>query len=228
MRPVERGEAPRDYTEYGDALHDLENRLGTYCSYCESRVPIGLAVEHKIPKEPYPALELTWSNFLLGCMTCNSVKGHKVKTDNATLWPDLNNTMLALQYSDGGFVTVSSDLGHSLKQRAQTLIDLVGLDRHPAEGWPQPTARDRRWSEREKVWKIAEKCRSDFEQLGESDNALSIVVEAALGLGFFSVWLAVFEGHASVRIALIDAVSGTARCCFGPDGGPIPRLGAEI
>ena len=47
MRPIERGPAPKCYTDYSDAIDDLESSLGIYCSYCEGRVPIGLAVEHK-------------------------------------------------------------------------------------------------------------------------------------------------------------------------------------
>lgn len=54
MRPVERGDAPRIYRRYGDAIGDLEERLGTYCSYCERRLPVSLAVEHVVPKSLVP------------------------------------------------------------------------------------------------------------------------------------------------------------------------------
>lgn len=50
MRPVERGSAPQAYTKYEDAIGDLEERLGIYCSYCERRLPVSLAVEHVVPK----------------------------------------------------------------------------------------------------------------------------------------------------------------------------------
>lgn len=74
MRPVERGAAPREYARYGDAIRDLEEKLGRYCSYCERRLPIGLAVEHVAPKSLHPDRELDWNNFLLGRTNCNSVK----------------------------------------------------------------------------------------------------------------------------------------------------------
>ncbi len=228
MRPVERGPKPKDYKKYNAAIGDLESRLGKYCSYCESRVPIGLAVEHKLPKKLHPELELTWTNFLLGCITCNSVKSETVKAENETLWPDRNNTMLALQYSDGGFVTVSKALDSPLEQRARCLIDMIGLDRHAAKGWRQLSSRDERWSEREKTWKFAEICRSRFERLGQSDDALGQVVLAALGYGFFSVWMTVFRDHSAVRKALVCAFPGTAPTCFNEDRDPVRRPGADI
>ena len=228
MRPVDRGPEPRNYTKYGEALGDLETRLGTYCSYCESRVPIGLAVEHKAPKCLYPKLELEWTNFLLGCVTCNSVKGYTDVSDNDVLWPDRNNTTLALVYFNGGFVSVADDLSTELSQRARALIDLVGLNRHTAAGWPGPSRRDKRWSEREKVWKLAEKNRLTYEKLGKSREALSYVVDIAKGYGFFSVWLSVFKEHSEVRIALINAFPGTAWCCFNQNGDPVPRPNAAI
>lgn len=75
MRPVERGLAPRTYTKYGDAISDLEEHLGLYCSYCERRLPTSLAIEHIMPKSLHPGLEVEWTNFLLTCNNCNSVKG---------------------------------------------------------------------------------------------------------------------------------------------------------
>jgi 5-methylcytosine-specific restriction endonuclease McrA len=74
MRPVTRGAAPRAYTAYSQAIGDLEDRLGIYCSYCERRLPVSLAVEHVVPKSLEPTLETCWDNFLLGCTNCNSVK----------------------------------------------------------------------------------------------------------------------------------------------------------
>ena len=104
MRPIERGTAPKVYAAYRDAIGDLEDRLGRYCSYCERLLQIGLAVEHKAPKSLYPDGELVWDNFLLGCSNCNSVKDDKDVDDDGTLWPDKHNTLLALAYSKGGFV----------------------------------------------------------------------------------------------------------------------------
>ena len=120
----ERGAAPRGYADYRDAIGDLEERLGTYCSYCERRMPSGLAVEHMAPKS-LPGRELDWDNFLLGCGICNSIKGDKDIADGEVLWPDRHNTILALAYLPGGFVEAEKNLNSDLRRRAQVLIDLT-------------------------------------------------------------------------------------------------------
>lgn len=138
MRPVERGAAPRTYTRYGDAIGDLETRLGIYCSYCERRLPTSLAVEHVVPKSVDRALETEWTNFLLGCTNCNSVKGDQPVTVDDFLWPDRDNTFLAFRYTKGGFVHLADDLSKAQENKAQALLDLVGLQRHQAPGWDHP------------------------------------------------------------------------------------------
>lgn len=50
MRPVTRVIAPAIYKKYQDAIGDLEECFGLYCSYCERRFPALLAVEHVSPK----------------------------------------------------------------------------------------------------------------------------------------------------------------------------------
>lgn len=50
MRPVDKGAAPRVYTDYGQARHDLAVHIGYYCSYCEMRVFNSIEVEHILPK----------------------------------------------------------------------------------------------------------------------------------------------------------------------------------
>ena len=228
MRPVERGVAPREYARYQDAIGDLENRLGKYCSYCERHIPVGLAVEHMAPKSLHPDREVDWNNFLLGCTNCNSVKDDGDLADDDILWPDRHNTMRALAYSRGGFVRLAGGLISELQRRAQTLIDLVGLDRHGAPGWSTPAKRDERWRCRESVWALAERCRASFEASGRSNDALELVLAVATGYGFFSVWLAVFDEHADVKLALIAAFPGTAESCFSRDGTLVNRPGAEI
>ena len=228
MRPVERGAAPRTYAQYGDAIGDLENRLGRYCSYCERRLPTSLAVEHMAPKSLHPDREREWSNFLLGCTNCNSVKGDTDVAEDHVLWPDRHNTMLALAYSRDGFVRFAEDLSPQLRRRAKALIDLVGLDRHGGHGKPEPTRRDRRWRDREEVWARALACRDILESLGGSEEARGLVLEVAIGYGFFSVWFAVFEQHIDVKLALIDAFPGTAASCFDKRAGLSKRSGADI
>lgn len=232
MRPVERGAAPREYARYGDAIGDLEERLGKYCSYCERRLPIGLAVEHMAPKNAHRDhrdrdRELDWDNFLLGCTNCNSVKGNTEVADADVLWPDRHNTMLAFAYSRGGLVRVAGGLTPDLQRRARALMELVGLDRHSQGEGGQPAKRDRRWMDREEAWATAELFRSRFEELGRSDEVRSSVVDAARYCGLFSVWFAVFDRHVDVRLELINAFPGTAASCFGQHGRLVNRPGAE-
>ena len=78
MRPVDKGVAPARYVRYQDANSDLRGRIGDYCSYCERQIETHLAVEHVQPKVRRTTLRNSWSNFLLGCVNCNSSKGKNV------------------------------------------------------------------------------------------------------------------------------------------------------
>ena len=78
MRPINRGDAPQAFNDYKAAKPFLTDRLGTYCSFCERRIPTNLAVEHILPKDedlPFADLRNEWTNFLLSCVNCNSSKG---------------------------------------------------------------------------------------------------------------------------------------------------------
>ena len=223
MRPIDKGDAPDVYKDYRDALGALEERLGRYCSYCERRLGIGLAVEHKAPKSIHLGRILDWDNFLLSCVNCNSVKDQKDLGEGDTFWPDEHNTVLAVAYTRGGFVDVSASLHGDLADRARNLIDLVGLDRHAADGFPAPARRDQRWQQREEAWAIATSCLARYERQNQAEDALELVVQAALGQGFFSVWLSVFDGIPDVKRALVRRFDGTAKECFDHQGVPVPR-----
>jgi uncharacterized protein (TIGR02646 family) len=228
MRPIERGLAPRSYQQYGDAIEDLTAQLGKYCSYCERHIPVGLAVEHVLPKSLHPEIETKWTNFLLGCTNCNSVKGAQSVEIDKFLWPDQDNTFLAIIYSKGGFVILANNLNTKQQVKAQALLNLVGLQRHPASGWEQPARRDKRWQDRENIWAAAERCKELFESLGQSAEARELVLKFAQSRGFFSIWMMVFENYPEVKRELIQLLPGTAICCFDPDGNPISRVGASI
>ena len=223
MRPIDKGAAPAVYADYRDALDDIEQRLGRYCSYCERPLGTGLAVEHKTPKGIHPDQALDWDNFLLSCVNCNSVKGEKDLGEGETLWPDEHNTVLAVDYASGGFVGVNPVLGGDLAKRARALVDLIGLDRHMAEEFPEPARRDRRWQQREEAWATAESCLAKYQRQSQAEAALELVVEAALGHGFFSVWLSVFDQFPPVKRALVERFAGTATACFDSLGRPVPR-----
>jgi uncharacterized protein (TIGR02646 family) len=230
MRPVHRGIAPGVYARYQDAINDLEERLGTYCSYCERRLPTSLAVEHVNPKSVSPGLETVWTNFLLGCTNCNSVKGAKPTNDTDFLWPDRDNTLLAFAYREGGFVETHPHLTGPLREQADALKDVVGLDRHRGLTNRRPAPRDKRWKDREQVWALAVKWRDRVAQFPSAQRATvrELIVDAAVGYGFFSVWMEVFRTDKDVRKGLVRDFAGTAPDCFDAQGSPISRAAGRI
>lgn len=231
MRPVERGTAPRTYRKYGEAIGDLEARLGTYCSYCERPISVGLAVEHIIPKKLHPELETEWTNFLLSCTNCNSNKGDTPVVIEDFLWPERDNTFFALSYTKGGFVKLSEHMNQVQQEKAQALLDLVGLQRHLANGWQDPSPRDKRWQNREEVWTYAEMLRGLLEKLEDVEHikeAEQAIIAAAKNLGFFSVWMTVFNDYPTIKKGIIKRLPGTALSCFDIDGNPINRAGGAI
>lgn len=156
-------------------------------------------------------------------MNCNSVKDEKDLGEGETLWPDEHNTVLAVDYRRGGFVGVSAALDGDLANRARALVDLIGLDRHVVEGFPDPARRDNRWRQREAAWRVAESCLAKYQRQDQAEAALDLVVEAALGHGFFSVWLSVFDEFPDVKRALVASFAGTSTACFDSQGRPVPR-----
>jgi uncharacterized protein (TIGR02646 family) len=229
MRPVERGDAPNAYTDYRDARFDLRARQGDYCSYCERQIETNLAVEHIQPKDPVPALRNEWSNFLLGCVNCNSSKGATPVAVPDYLWPDLDNTLRAIDYAPGGLVNSKNSLAPAVRAKADSLIQLVGLDKDP--GNPvlgrRPTDSDDRWLRRQQAWQLAEWC---LEQVANNDTAQvrALVVEVARGRGLFSIFWTVFAGDIDLRRRLREAFVGTAFVCFDPSEECKPRPGGQV
>jgi uncharacterized protein (TIGR02646 family) len=223
MRPVDRGLAPRPYAKYQDAIADLEERLGQYCSYCERKLSVGLAVEHVLPKVFHPNLITEWSNFLLACTNCNSTKSEKIVELKNALWPDQDNTFLTFVYSQGGFVRLADGMNEQQKTKAKTLLDLVGLQRHAAEGWENPAARDKRWQDREECWTAAERCLDNFKIVGQTEQARELVLIVAKSVGFFSIWMTVFADFPEVKKDLIRLLPGTALSCFDAEGKAMDR-----
>ncbi|MDP2125734.1 MAG: HNH endonuclease [Pseudohongiella sp.] len=228
MRPVTRTVARKTYAKYQDAIGDLEDCFGRYCSYCERPFLAALAVEHVSPKSIDPARETDWNNFLMACPNCNSTKGDTATNDQDFLWPDRDNTLRAIEYKAGGLVEPSSDLDPHIKQKATALIELVGLDRHP--GKPpakQPTDRDRRYMDRELAWGIAERTRRTLAN-NNNDEIRELIVDTAKSSGFFSIWVAAFQDDPDMRRRLVEAHAGTAEDCFENDWTLKSRPGGHI
>ena len=228
MRPITRGAAPKSYKKYQDAIGDLEDCFGRYCSYCERRFPALLAVEHVSPKISDPKHATDWTNFLLGCVNCNSTKGDKATNDRDFLWPDKDNTITALEYIAGGMVVPSKSLDPNIAAKAAALIDLVGLDRNPAQPAPkQPTDRDKRYMDREEQWRLAQVVRDGLKD-NNTDFTRSLVVDTVKMSGFFSIWIAAFHDDPDMRKRLVEAYVGTARDCFESDWTLKARPGGHI
>lgn len=227
MRPVERGAAPQVFTNYRDAYPHLVGRMGDYCSYCERQIETHLAVEHVQPKDPVPALRNEWSNFLLGCVNCNSAKGDTRVVLSDYFWPDTENTISAFSYSVGGLVNPRAGLTADLQAKASATLRLVGLDRYPGNPGREPTSADLRWQRRFEAWQVAEWCRKQVEE-NDSEQVRSLVVQVARGRGMYSIFWTVFEGDKDIRRRLREAFIGTAFLCFDPNEDPLPRPGGQV
>jgi len=234
MRPVERGlipsapdGTPRVFAEYQDARADLIARFGEYCSYCEGRLVAALAVEHIQPKDGpagRPDLALSWSNFLLGCVNCNSTKGKKAIVLTDYYWPDRDNTLRMLVYKEGGIVQPHPDLTPEAHQRAQRTIRLVGLDKTPLN---DPRAKDRRWNNRREAWDMAQRARRRL-AAQDTEHMREEIVEHASARGYWSIWMTAFADDADMRQRLIAAFPGTAIACFDEHGLVVARPGGRI
>src|SRR5689334_14867903 len=119
MRPVQKNAWPTEngknkvYRKFQHAKQDLMDNLGDYCSYCEVfGSKSHLEVEHILPKSDarYAHLEKDWTNFLLACKNCNTIKSFTVVDPTTAYLPHQNNTYLALTFSEGGLVAVNAAL----------------------------------------------------------------------------------------------------------------------
>lgn len=230
MRPVTRGDIPIDeetnqpktFSDYKYARKDLIERLGQFCSYCESRLPASLAVEHLQPKSHHPDLRLDWNNFLLACTNCNSTKGAEDVQVDEYFWPDMDNTFIPFNYKEGGLIEISDNLDNTDTTKAENTIELTGLDKQTNND----QASDRRWLNRLMTWDLAIFHENEFNKILEPDFKsiyARAIVDLAIGFGFWSVWMTIFRDHSDVIQNLIDNFPGTCSECFDHNLQPVPR-----
>lgn len=234
MRPVERGNIPLDkngiavkFKEYDDARDYLIERLGSYCSYCEMRIPTP-AVEHIQPKSLQSALELAWNNFLLACPSCNSVKLNTNVNDSNFgdyFWADSDNTFRAFHYEKDLAPQINFNLDASQQIIATETLELTGLDREPLH--PKLSKKDRRWIERKEAWDDALSVKEDLKS-DSSEVMKTTIIRLAKARGFFSVWMAVFADDIDMRQRLINDFKGTSKVCFDINTQPIHRTGGQL
>lgn len=236
MRPVSKGTSPvtGDFADYEDAKPYLLSRLGHFCSYCERRIVTNLAVEHIQPKglPKYATLEKQWDNFLLGCVNCNSTKGAKDVLLNQYYLPDRDNTFAAFDYLPDG--TVQAKPGDQIGKQTLALTGLDKSIRQTVDDNGKQVAMDRA-ADRMVAWGIALETKAE---LKAGSITADLVVVTAIGHGFFSVWMKVFDGDAVTCQRLIDGFNathgyrgfpGTAKDCFDPQTRPIsPRPASHL
>ena len=201
MRPVDKGNAPRQYGNYGEARHDLAERIGYYCSYCEMPVKNSIEVEHILPVNQ-GGNRVDWNNFLLSCKYCNTIKSDNNDNLDNYLWPDRDNTDLAFDYSEVDVITPKDNLEDDLSFLALNTINLTGLDRVPG-GINEPTMADTRWISRYEAWEKAKRAFlrwNDLPQNIDNDTKQTLakqIADTALG-GHYSIWCKVFENVTEV------------------------------
>ena len=54
------------------------------------------------------------------------------------------------------------------------------------------------------------------------------VVINAIGIGFWSVWMTVFDGDPAMKRRFVASFVGTATDCFDAEMDPVPRPGGRI
>lgn len=212
--PTKRHKIKEEYRPYGKAREVLLANIGEYCSYCETYCFNGatLQTEHVQPKGykennilKYANLTYKWSNFLLGCSTCNGAgnKGEKDVVLGEVHLPHLNNTFLSLTYLEAGVVKVNPNLPEESKLHAEKLIELVGLNKPSSET-------DYRCDMRRRAW---DKAQINLRQYENGEIDLDKLIAYIKEQPCWSIWFTVFSAHDEVKEALLE-FPGTAKECF--------------
>lgn len=225
MRPIEKGKNSKTFNQYQDAKGDLIDRLGEYCSYCERKLSVSLAVEHVQPKSLHPDLILKWGNFLLACVNCNSNKLARDVRVEDYLWPDRDNTFLAFVYREGGVIAVNDKLDKKQKKCAQNILDLIGLQKRP--GANDLKRSDMRWMQRLETWNSAAEALNRLKG-NDSEELREQIVETAHKGGHWSIWMTIFKDDSDMLKRFIEKFPGTCRECFDGVGAPISRKGGIV
>lgn len=208
MRPItKRNFLPNSYTykPWRAAKGELISAIGSYCSYCERiGYSSALDVEHIRDKDTHPRRQYLWRNFLLGCKNCNPIKS--TKSIMNMYMPHIHNTFEIFTYDANGNISINEQIltSQPQKDKAQSLINLVGLDRRP--GHPDYSNKDMRWSERSDAWLLAQKYLPKYQTSAVDSEA---VIDLAKAKGFWSIWMTVFQNEPLIVQLLKDEFPGT-------------------
>lgn len=233
MRPVKRCADPGGYRTYGLAYRPLVTSIGRYCSYCEAPLKNG-QVEHVLPQAAYGSLQLTWDNFLLACLNCNTTKSAwptpALGGRQAAFWPDRDNTARAYEYRTHLPPRPHPGLPPAARAKAAALLDATGVDRSPLH--PKWSQKDDRWELRLEAWDKAVDALDDLRRedaLGRDTSTLrKRIAKDASGTGFWSVWRVVFAGDADMLQRFNHEFTGTDPSSFDATAQLVPRPGGQL
>lgn len=205
---------PKKYRQF---FVPMLNRLGAYCCYCERHINVAQTahMEHIQPKSHNKTLAIKWGNLLLACAECNSIKtNHTINLQNILL-PDRDNTFLAFDYSYGQISVSAYAQQQGLQQIAQNTLNLFKFNNIIN---PKKANLDITMLRMEK-WATITDCETEYRA---GQITLNRIISYATDIGFFSIWMKVFENYPQVRNALIDAFPSTRESgCFDANGQPV-------
>lgn len=242
MRPVVRGAVPqingvnKTVADYKDWRMDLIDRIGNYCSYCNMVLNDSPQVEHVSPKAPNPGLLLVWDNMLLACGPCNRAKSDDPYAVATHYIPDYHNTHLAFTYQVVAHPTKKNQPACIVipridpavsQQKAADTIQLCKL----AQLTYNKRATDLRWKYRYEALVTAQLWRTNWNNWGNAvAEFIGLLITAAQGKGFFSIWFDIFHDVPSVKSALINAFPNTHAASFDAMNGfnPVVRVAGDL
>ena len=232
MRPLDKGDTPlsgdivKTVSDHKDWRQDLINTIGNYCSYCNMILNDCPQVDHVTAKNPQPGQPkgalLAWDNMLLACGPCNRAKSNQPHSPATHYMPDSSNTHLAFDYvvidhpknkKHKACILVPKTATNIIIAKAQNTIDLCKL----AALTGNTRATDLRWKYRFEAWNSANIVwRQEWDKWGYSkvSGFVALLVDAAKSKGFFSIWFDAFYDVPDIKIALINAFSGTDQNSF--------------
>jgi hypothetical protein len=225
MRPVERGSWPlsakrnkqKNFGQYRFAKDYLTERTGWYCHFCERRAEADLGVEHIKPKAYFPNLASSWHNFLLACTYCNSSKNDQIPRDYRKnyVWPHLDDTHLLIEF-ELVFPFVPKAVEGS--NEAANVIELYGLQKIETHFG----GKYRPFILRLEALKKAIDLRQAYENGVATTRSIA---DHASSIGFFSVWMKVFEDMEEVRSAILSHPDFRmeGKNFFDAKASPLPR-----
>lgn len=168
-------------------------------------------VEHKISKSKDGKL-LEWDNLLLSCKYCNTRKSDIIEAGNKDLyiWPDEDNTFKTFIYREG-YPQVNEHYNiPGVRRKAANLYNLIKLGNIP-QGHED---KDKRFIKRREAFNSARMSKENWEEVKDSPNRdrfRQMIIQLALALGFFSVWMEVFKDEPEICKDLVEVFPGTVK-----------------